>query len=168
MPEYNTSKYANLQKMADGMESITGFINSLPAPWANWINTNIVPYLTPENIGKFRDKIMQVIPGAAAAWELGTEYNMKRSPAAGLPSRGSGGGNVAKYLGVIQNPTAQRFAPEIQNTEQFVNSIKPPESPAYQQRLLSMNRPQARGGPVADVIPKTTPTTPATPTAPVV
>ena len=163
---YNT-KYANLQKLAVGMEDITGFINALPAPAANWINTYIVPHLTPENIGKFRDKIMQVIPGAAAAFRLGAEYNMQRSPSAGVPSRGSGVGPTT-YLNVIQNPKSQIFGPEIQNTEQFVNSIRPPESPAYQQRLLSMNRPQSRSGPVTPVVPKTTPTTPATPTAPVV
>jgi hypothetical protein len=161
---YNT-KYANLQKLAAGLEdTIAGFVNSL-----DFIPANIRAYATPANIAAAIAKAKEYAGPATAAMQqyLNSAYTTKRSPNAGLPSRGSGVG-PATYLNVIQNPTAQRFAPEIQNTEQFVNSIKPPDSPAYQQRLLSMNRPQARGGPVPDVIPKTNATTPATPAAPVV
>jgi hypothetical protein len=161
---YNT-KYANLQKLAAGFEdTISGFINTL-----DFLPPNIRAHATPANIAAIMAKVKQYGGPAIAAMQqyLDPVYTMKRSPSAGVPSRGSGVGPTT-YLNVIQNPKSQIFGPEIQNTEQFVNSIRPPESPAYQQRLLSMNRPQSRSGPVTPVVPKTTPTTPATPTAPVV
>ena len=162
---YNT-KYANLQKLAAGFEdTISGFINTL-----DFLPPNIRAHATPANIAAIMEKVKQYGGPAIAAMQqyLDPVYTMKRSPSAGLPSRGSGGGNAAGYLEVVQKPESQRFNTAIQNTGQFVEAIEPPTNKTYQHRLLSMNRPQSRSGPVTPVVPKTTPTTPATPTAPVV
>jgi hypothetical protein len=162
---YNT-KYANLQKLAAGLEdTIAGFVNSL-----DFIPANIRAYATPANIAAAIAKAKEYAGPATAAMQqyLNSAYTTKRSPNAGLPKRAPVVG-FDTYSNVMQYPTSQRFNPAIQNTGQFVDAIEPiKDIPVSQQRILAMNRPQARSGPVPDVIPKAKSTTPATPAAPVV